>query len=490
MQKYTAVIFLLLVFLFSKKNVLSQQYNFTNYTVEDGLSQDQVLAVCQDNEGVMWFGTNGGGITKFNGISYEYIRDKDGLADNLIYTIVKDPQGLMWIGTNNGLTIADGKKYKNYTTQNGLNHNRVFSVFFDSKGNALLGTGKGVCSFNGFSSAFYPLSPELDSASVFNIYEDSEHNLWFSTLGNGIFKYDGKTVINYTEKDGLATNYAYSVMEYKKGVYWFLLVSGLYELNNGIIKPINPANFKDVNGVNYYSFFKNDTCIWLGSNRGIIRIDNKVQEFTQKNGLLNNEIWKIYSDREKNLWFASKENGVSELANECFFMYPYNKDFLPDVARKIFQSKDDRCWIASDKGLIVINGSEVNSYNRKDWNSGSDKVTAITEEKNGNIWIGTSDEGLIKYNGKQFTRTQGNDNSKINQILDIYIDKKGEILLATKVGVAKVIANRIEQLNWPGLPKDFIYNINQDHEGNYWLGTVNGLYKWDGKNIMHAKDVT
>lgn len=478
MQKHTIVIFLFFVLLFSNRNAVAQQYNFINYTVENGLSQDQVLAVCQDNEGVMWFGTNGGGITKYNGITYEYIKDKDGLADNLIYTIVKDPQGRMWIGTNNGLTITDGKKYKNYTVENGLNHNRVFTVFFDSKGNTLLGTGKGVCTFKEFSSSFFSISPLLDSASVFNISEDSEHNLWFSTLGNGIFKYDGKNTINYTEKDGLATNYAYSVMEYKKGVYWFLMVSGLYECANGVIKSINPANLLDLNTVNYYSFLKKDSCIWLSSNRGIIKIDNTVQQFTQNNGLLNNEIWKIYSDRENNLWFASKQNGVSKLATERFYVFPEYEG-----VNKIFQAKEGRYWIGTNKGLTLMNGSSINTFTQKDWKHGVDKITSIVEDKNSTIWLGTG-LGLLQFKSGQFFRIQSSSiYDKLNYIYDIYIDNKGEILLGTKEGVAKVINGSIKHLDWSGLPKGFVYNINQDNSGNYWIGTETGLYMWNGEKI-------
>jgi len=481
MQKHTIVIFLFLVLLFSKKNAAAQHYNFTNYTVENGLSQDQVLAVCQDNEGVMWFGTNGGGITKYNGITYEYIKDKDGLADNLVYTIVKDSQGRMWLGTNNGLTIAYGKKYKNYTVENGLNHNRIYSVFFDSKGNTLLGTGKGVSIFKDSDSSFsfYRVSPELDSAIVFNIYEDTEHNLWFSTLGSGIFKYDGKNTVNYTQKDGLATNYAYSVMEYKKGVYWFLTVSGLAECANGVLKPINPANFLDLNTLNYYSFFKQDSCIWLSTNRGIIKIDNTVKQFTQNNGLLNNDIWKIFSDRENNLWFASKQNGVSKLASQRFYTHSEYEG-----VDRIIQSRDGSYWIGANKGLIVMNGSKISTYTKKDWNQTIDKITSITEDKNGTIWIGT-DLGLLKFNGKQFVRIQSdNIYDKLNYIYDIYIDNAGGILLGTKEGLAKVINGSIKQVDWAGLPRNFVYNINQDNTGNYWIGTENGLYMWDGKKII------
>ena len=82
------LVLVLLVFLSKKSN--GQTFPFANYTSETGLSQSQVLAVFQDDDGVMWFGTSGGGITKYDGNSYEYFTDKDGLADNVVFCIVKD----------------------------------------------------------------------------------------------------------------------------------------------------------------------------------------------------------------------------------------------------------------------------------------------------------------------------------------------------------------------------------------------------------------
>lgn len=479
MQKYIPILFLLLSLLLLQNKVYPQQYNFTNFTSESGLSNGQILAVCQDNEGLMWFGTNGSGITKYNGIVYEYITDKDGLADNLVYTIVKDQQGRMWVGTSNGITIIDGKKYKTYTVKDGLTHDRVFAIFFDSKGNAWLGTGKGISIFKDSSLIRYSISPELDSASVFNITEDSEHNMWLSTLGNGIFKYNEKKTVNYTAKNGLATDYAYSVMEYKKGVYWFLMVAGLYELNNEAIKLLNPINYKNVEAIHYYSFYKSDSVIWLSTNRGLIKITDKVQQYTQQNGLVNNDIWKIYNDRENNLWFASKQNGVSKLANQSLQMYSEY-----DRVNCIYQSKDSRYWVGGRNGLTLIDGIKTKHFDKKDWKVYTD-VTAINEDKNGSIWIGTG-YGVVKYNDGQFSRMEADSNqcNSCNYIHDIFIDENENILLSTKQGVATPVDKTIQPVEWYGVPKGFVYSINQDYAGNYWLATESGLYKWDGQKTI------
>lgn len=474
----------LILFLFSLiTKAEGQVYNFTNYAVETGLSQAQILAVFQDDNGVMWFGSNGGGITKYDGNSYEYITDKDGLADNLVYCINKDKKGSILIGTNNGLSVFDGKHFKNYTTKNGLSNDRIYTIFIDTKGEILLGTGKGISVFRDSLCSVFKIEDTIDNALVFNISEDSKQNLWLSTLGNGAYKYDGKSLKNYTTKDGFKYNFVYSVLELSDNVYWFFTNEGLYELNDKGLKPINASNLAST--FTYYSYLKDaENNIWIASNNGLFKYNGKdFQLFTQKNGLVNDNIWKIFQDREKNLWFASKENGISKLANERFFMYTVKDGMIYNEINRIYQSKDGRYWIGSRKGLSVYDGKKFTNYIQKDRQK-NDETTAITEDGKGNYLIGTS-FGVLKYNGRDFKRIESLDNKNLNYCWDIFIDSKGETWLGTKGGLAKIRDGNITEFNIVGISKKFVFKIYEDENGNYWFATDDGLYKYDGSEVQH-----
>ena len=123
-------------------NTNAQTYPFSNLTINNGLSNEQVLSVFQGDDGVIWFGTSGGGITKFDGKSTEYITVKDGLPDNVVFAIAKDKKGRILIGTNNGLSVFDpfihvkskAQRFKNYTTKDGLISNEVYNLFQDQEG--------------------------------------------------------------------------------------------------------------------------------------------------------------------------------------------------------------------------------------------------------------------------------------------------------------------------------------------------------------------
>src|SRR3954462_3131436 len=81
----------------------SQQYNFHNYSVKDGVAQSQVYCLLQDSRGYLWMGTQGGGITCFDGVNFKTYSVKEGLSNNYVSCIKEDAKHNLWIGTMNGL---------------------------------------------------------------------------------------------------------------------------------------------------------------------------------------------------------------------------------------------------------------------------------------------------------------------------------------------------------------------------------------------------
>jgi ligand-binding sensor domain-containing protein len=488
---YTFLVLLLIVFL-SKKSI-AQTYPFTNFTVESGLSQGQVLAVFQDDDGVMWFGTNGGGITKYDGNSYEYLTDKDGLADNVVYSIVKDKKGKILIGTNNGLSVFDpkskvkfnGKRFKNYTTKNGLSHNRIFMILFKDDGTALLGTGKGISIFKDTICSVLKLSEDLSNSSVFHLFKDSSKQLWCSTLGNGVFKYDGKTIQNISTKNGLGNDMVFSVLEYSPEKYWIFTGEGLFELKEGNIIPIL-SQYVDPSAT-YYGYFKDkNNTLWISTSVGVLKYNDNGKSllFNKKNGLVDNSIWKIFEDKETNLWFASDLNGLSKLANERFYVNTIKDGLIYEEVNTILEGNDKSLWIGTQKGLSIYKDGIYLNYDQK-YFGGNVKIWSIALDKNGNYLLGTGN-GLLIYNGKTFKRIVCDDKeSQMNVVYDVFVDDNGEVWLGTQAGVAKLVDGFIQPFEKVFITKSFVYKIHQDGLGNFWFGTEDGLYNYDNKSVKH-----
>lgn len=182
----------------------------------------------EDGNGIMWFGTKGWGVIRYDGDTVVYLSTEQGIAGNDVRDIVEDKDGTLWMGTDGGLTKWQNGTITNYTEQDGLVENDVHSMALDSQGLLWIGTSQGLSTFNGNEFSTFDL-PETESDSVnfvrstnmvHSIMEDSKGKMWFGTNG-GAFIFDGKSLKNISKDDGLCDNTVKSILEDSKGVYWF-----------------------------------------------------------------------------------------------------------------------------------------------------------------------------------------------------------------------------------------------------------------------------
>jgi ligand-binding sensor domain-containing protein len=113
------------------------------------LNPNYVISSAIDAKGMKWFGTWGGGLSRFDGKHFKNYTTADGLPGNIINAIEIDKQGIMWIGTNKGVSRFDGKAFKNFNSTNGLLGDYVYSIAIDLEGNKWFGTFGGVSRFAG-----------------------------------------------------------------------------------------------------------------------------------------------------------------------------------------------------------------------------------------------------------------------------------------------------------------------------------------------------
>src|SRR4030043_1579999 len=129
-----------LVLILLPSELLSQQFFFRRYSVEEGLPQSTVYCIIQDSRGFIWMGTDGGGLSRFDGTRFETFTKADGLSDNVISSLYEDSNGNIWIGTFNGLTLYDGKKFTAFTEEQGLSGTSVLKITETSNGIIWVGT--------------------------------------------------------------------------------------------------------------------------------------------------------------------------------------------------------------------------------------------------------------------------------------------------------------------------------------------------------------
>jgi ligand-binding sensor domain-containing protein len=103
-----------------------------------------VFAILAAQDGSIWAGTWGAGVSRWDGSTWTNLTTADGLAGNIVYSVVQDAEGTLWFGTNNGVSRYDGKGWKTLGTKEGLLERNVYALAVAPGGEIWAGTRKGV----------------------------------------------------------------------------------------------------------------------------------------------------------------------------------------------------------------------------------------------------------------------------------------------------------------------------------------------------------
>lgn len=307
---------------------------------------------------------------------------------------------------------------------------------------------------------------ELGS-SIMVIYQDKKDNYWFGSWKTGVYKYDGKTLINYTTKHGLYTDRVDDIKEDKSGNIYF---SGMNP--NSTITKFDGKSFTTIRATpsNEWKLEPND--VWLlnphQSKQIVYRFDgNTVYELTlPPPPKLNNpfDVYSIYKDRKGNIWFGTNPVGVCRYDGKSFE------------------------WITEE---------DVTEFR----NEGANGVRSITEDKNGNFWFNTEkrysiyDSTTLKSN-QFYTRHEsigsldGKNTRGLNEYLSTVRDNANNLWFVTyRDGVWKYDGETITHYRVQENSKDItLFSIYKDNNGDLWLGThENSAYKLNGKTFEKFK---
>jgi ligand-binding sensor domain-containing protein/signal transduction histidine kinase len=420
--------------------------SFTHFTRKEGLSNNIISAIREDKSGNIWFGTNGGGVTKYNGRTFTHFTDKEGLSNNFVYSILEDKSGNIWFGTGSGVSIYDGKSFTHYKGKEGFSNSSVSAIAEDKSGNIWFGTGgDGVIRYDGKSFAHFTVKEGLSDQRVRCILEDRVGNIWIGTGGNGVTKYDGKYFTCYSENEGLISNNISSILEDKSGNIWF------------------------------------------GSGSGVTKYDGKsYSHFTLKEGLSNNQVHSMLEDRSGNLWFTTF-SGVSKYSGRIFTHFTEKEGLSNSYVRSILQDRNGNLWFGTFGGGVTKYDGKVFSHYTMNQGLNNNQINAIAEDKSGNLWFGTSMGGITKYDGKSFTFFTQKEGLISDNVLRIISDTSGNLWVGTSVGVSKFDGKSFTNFtSKEGLSNNQVHSILEDTSGNLWFGTNGGgVTKFDGKNFTH-----
>ncbi|OFY86988.1 MAG: hypothetical protein A3F72_02180 [Bacteroidetes bacterium RIFCSPLOWO2_12_FULL_35_15] len=497
------ILFLLFLSFFQINLSVAQQYNFKNFSTKNGLANSTVNNIFQDSKGYMWFATQGGGVSKFNGKTFKNYSKDDGLIANEVTCVEEDKHGNIWIATSAGISKFDGLNFINFSEKEGLHVNDgIYWLHVDSKNVlwiAIRGGGVARLDLNkakGTNPDFTYLTTNegLSSNLVFSISEDKKGNLWFS-LENGIAKYDGKKITTIDNIDFINKKIFFCSYTDSRGNVWFGSIGdGLVRYNGtSFQKIILPESVQN----DFLGSIAEDKKgnLWLATLHGMLKIEgNKFHLFTEKEGLSSNGVNSISVDYEDNIWAGTQGGGVNLFNNESFVNYN-DKDGLTSKSISDIYQYDNENYIigTTGQGLNFFNSKTNQFYVSPDLKKIDQSVVyTILSDNEKNIWIGTQ-EGIfvlqkVKDNYKIIKEYTSFDSTKLVAVLKIIQDKKNNIWIASYgSGIFKINNGKVTTFNKKnGFVTDNIMSVFEDSKSNIWIGTKDaGVVKYDGTNFVN-----
>ena len=499
------------------------------FNKDSDLSSQFIRSLAEDENQNIWVATNNG-IDKIdiknnkNIISFKTGDGKFDISENDIYVVRYDPKGYIWAGAlKEGLNRIDintneVKQYKNDDRdEKSLPGNNVKDILRDSSGNLWVGTDNGLAKYNEQTENFATYKNKIyDKTSlvndeVFSIQEDESGLIWVGTYA-GISIFDPNTNIEHYKKDpfdenSISDNSIHGIYEDKDGLLWVGTNSkGVNVINrkNYNVKhlnktskdyPISDNNINDVVGI--------DNKIFIATKNGLNEVDKDLKTiniYNTEDGICNNNITALFADSKKNVWIGTA-NGISVLntnTNEIIDITDIltNHNIEDQYIKVIYEDSKGNYWVGCfiDGGLVKIdpNKRTIENYRNKKEDKtsiSSNNIRSIVEDKNGNIYIGTS-YGLNKLNesNNTFERYLEKDGLSNNTVYGLLVDDNNNLWASTNLGISKLDTNTMtfETFNIIDGFQGNEFNgraYYKNKSGELFFGGINGL------NIFRPNDI-
>ncbi|GAB6981421.1 hybrid sensor histidine kinase/response regulator transcription factor [Phocaeicola sartorii JCM 17136 = DSM 21941] len=406
-----------------------------------------------------------------NDFRFRHFSVEDGLSSNSVRAIMQDKYGFLWIGTEEGLNRYDGTMIKSYPICP-KTAGKYISSLYETKNNIWIGTDEGIYIYSYATETFVHFNLTTPNNiritnTVNHILEDKDGNLWFSTNGQGLFRYNPPK--NYLEQ---------------------------YE-------------FKSASEIIASTMIDSDNQIWALTNQGesgvykLNKAENKFEPFEllYNTGEHRSQALAMLEDSEQTLWLGTWECGLQKIdkytRKTTTYLHPTDRKGVTHI-HSLMEYAPHQLLIGSDDGLLLFNTLteeyKLFTENETTPNSLSNRfVYPIIKDREGGIWIGTYYGGInyISPNAEQFesfSHSRLHNSVNGNVIGRFCEDAHGQIWIASDDGGLnryspedRKFVHYLPADNKNSLSYHNVHALCMD-EDNLWIGTYTG-----GVNVLNLQ---
>ncbi len=483
------------------------------------------FALLEDRQGCLWAGTVAGGVVRYCNGNFSSLTVKDGLPNNRVVRIDEDQEGAVWIFTDPGLAkwqhghlirVAPeaGSPFNPYLTAPKHNIGVDGSLFglwrMEAHGWQRFAYGH----WSHFPTPF-PLK-DPSKLRIVSCIEDSRRRFWYRLAdtpdvycvdGGNLIRYPGippEYHVTYKDRRGylwaysagghcivwknghaialpdFSTPFMYRVLEDREGTVWIgTAKEGLHRADPQALTFYQHPNGSQWNIVQPVLQDRAGN-VWFGSRMGLSRfINGKYENFYHADEPSKRMDWRnivsaLYEDRDGTIW-AGTWNGLSKRKGSHLVSDPVSEEIQGGIS-SIFRDRAGDLWVGSDRGLYRIHGSQCTVFRRDDDLANDSLRAQVTfEDRRGTLWIGTTN-GLARFEHRHFSMLSATAGLSITAL---YEDAAGVLWIGTyDAGLARLDGEKfVRYTQKDGLFNNGVFQILEDDRGFLWLSCNLGIYR-------------
>ncbi len=498
--------FLFSVIIISQANS-GENFYFRNYTNKDGLSNNTVYCSLQDKKGFMWFGTDEG-LNRFDGYTFQIFRYNakanagETLLNDHVFSIYEDFSGKVWVCTRSGVCYYDDESgsFRSFIPDPQLSNYYADQICGDKNGNLWMRNSSHILRYNvnDQSSKIYPSDKHQFTPLTITIAEDG--NPVFADTSS-LFVYNPEaenfiqlfTIRDFVKNDLNAISFIKEIPQV--GFLVGTKSEGLlmYHSGTGLLETVIPEI--QVRSIMQYS----TNVYWIASESGIYiynlinkSVVNLRKSLTNDYTIADNAVYTLTKDREGGIWVGSYFGGINYLPRsyQNFTYYIGGKThtgMLGNTIREIHPDQYGNLWLGTEDNGINCYHPKTNTMVNYSLLNEERKLAATNIHglypDGDTLWIGSFNKGIelmhipTRKIFKRFTQSNTNNQLASDFVLCFYRTRNDEFLIGTFSGVFSFDKNTNTFSKWKGV-ENLARQILEDREGNIWVSTDNGLYKY------------
>lgn len=499
----------------------SREFVITRYSMNEGLPQSSVNDIIQSRDRYLWLATYGG-LVRFDGHSFTTFDrfNTPGMSSDRVLSLFESGDGSIWMGTENGFIRFEDTVAVPYFIRQQSQVYSPLMVEEDNRGIMWL-TANGVI-YRFSDSLFVPQPIYNDSLAreralanpygvllahdqqIFKTLGDSVVQLWdlsdllkykiqtirefphgsgvlfVGTDGDGVCRIENGQFTLFSESAGLHSRYVKSLTIDRKDQFWVVTYNGISKWSGKeftrFTSQLSDRPFQ------FTTLFEGlEGNYWIGTpDNGLIKLKPApILTYDESDGLKTTNMLSMVRLKNGTILMATNCGGVYELKNGIIRQSPVNQ-FLPNLCVwSVFEDSKGQIWFGSRVLYRTQDPGKKGVVFNKEAGYGGDEVFAITETRDGNIWIGCLN-GLYRWNGVSFMHFTTEAGLHYNDIRSLYQDQSDTLWIGTSAGLNYFVNGQIgrKSLTTNGHTEPYIRAIYKQPDGTLWIGTYgNGLIR-------------